>query len=223
VVEGPLPDLGDKIVQLERVVRSVGRDSLALTRGQREAEATLQAILARLDDLELATKGMSQTVWRATQESVGQLQNAEAHFAGAIRELEARIRNELQWQLYKNAAQAILPALDDMDLVIGNQRALAKKAAAGQAAAHDDSLLEAMILVRHKLVEGLRRLGLEEISIEEEVTPFDPAWHEAVQSDIPAEFLDDEGVPVGTIFRVRRAGFQLNGRIFRVPQVLVKS
>jgi molecular chaperone GrpE (heat shock protein) len=219
--EAPL-DLGGKIAQLERLVRSVARDSLALSRGQRDAEAQLQAIQTHLDDLELTTKGVGQTVWRAVQEALGQLQNAEAHYAGAIRELEARVRAEIQWQVYRSAAQSMLPALDDMDLVIGNQRALARKAAAGAAQAQD-SVLEAMVMVRRKLVEGLRALGLEEIPIQEGATRFDPAWHEVTEPDISPEFLDDAGAPPGIIYRVRRAGFQFDGRIFRVARVLVKS
>lgn len=212
-----LQSLIEKLSRLEKVVRGAGRDSLAIVRGQRETQTTLQAIQARLDDLELTTKGLSQTVWRAAQESQGHLQNAEQHFAGALRELEKRVREEMQWQLYKSTLQAIFPALDDMDLVIGNQKVLAEKSG------EEDGFLEAMILVRKKLSEGLRTLGLEEITIEEGVTPFDPSLHEAVEPDIPLDLLSDKAVPPGTIIRVRRTGHRFGGRIFRVPQVLIKK
>lgn len=211
-----LPDLVDQLSRLEKVVRGLGRDSLTLTRGQRETHSTLQTIQSRLDDLDLTIKGLSQTVWRATQESQGHLQNAEQHFAGAIRELETRVREEIKWQLYKSAAQAILPALDDLDLVLGNQQVLVQRAG------EEDPLLEAMLLVRNKFSEGLGALGLEEIPIEEGVTQFDPALHQVVEPDIPDELLNGPGFSSGTIIRIRRRGYNLNGRIFRVPQVLIK-
>lgn len=203
--------------RLEKVVRGMARDSLAITRNQRETQTALQAIQERIGDLELTTKGFTQTVWRATQDNQEQIQKAEDHFAGAVRELEDRVREEMKLLLRKSTLQAVFPALDDLDLVIGNQKALLK--VGGQ----EDGFLEAMVLVRQKLVDGLRSLGLEEISIEEGVTPFDPGTHEAVETDIPADLLLDQDMSAGTIIRVRRAGYCFEGRTLRAPQVIIKT
>ena len=213
----PPGDLAEYLPRLERVLRGIARDGLNVTRSQRDAQTALQTILGRLDDLELSTKGMSQAVWRAAQESQTHMQSAEQHFAGAIRELETRVRGELRWQLYQSALQAIFPALDDLDLVIGNQRSLAG------ASEQDDGLLKAIMLVRQKFADGLRMLGLEEIPIEEGVTRFDPDTHHQIASDVPLDLLDSSDLPSGTIVRVRRFGYRLDGRVFRIPQVLVKA
>ena len=53
-------------------------------------------------------------------------------------------------------------------------------------------------------------------------TQFEPGSHEAVEADIPADLLPDKELSPGTIIRVRRAGYRFDGRVFRVPQVLVK-
>jgi molecular chaperone GrpE (heat shock protein) len=208
-------DFAEKVSKLEKIIRGMGRDSLSVVRGQKDIEATLQIILSRLDDLELLTKGTTQTIWRATQENQKHLQGTQDHFAGAIRELESRVREEMQWQFRQSTLEAIGPALDDMDLVIAMQSALTKNAN------EKDDFLEAMMLVRRKFSEGLKALGLEEIVIEEGLTRFDPNLHEAVESDIPDALLEGEGLVPGTIILVRRAGFGFNGRVIRVPQVLV--
>jgi len=208
-------NFADKFGKLEKAIRVMGRDMLDITRGQKDVATVLQTVLSRLDDLELLAKGTSQTVWRAAKETQGQLQSSHDQFAGAIRELEARVREEMQWQLRWSVLEAICPALDDMDLIIATHKLPAKSADG------EDGFLEAMILVRRKFSEGLKVIGLEEIAIEEGVTHFDPKLHEAVESDIPDALLGNEDLTPGTIMRVRRAGFGFNGRIMRVPQVLV--
>jgi molecular chaperone GrpE (heat shock protein) len=79
------------------------------------------------------------------------------------------------------------------------------------------------MLVRQKLVEGLRALGLEEIAVEPGVTVFDPAVHQVAERDLPEGLVLDTDVPRGTVLFRRRAGFQLSGRVFRPPQVIVKT
>lgn len=214
---GKSPEVLEKLAGLEMLLRGVGRDSMTMMREQQDMQAFLQTLLLRLSDLELSTKALSQTTWKAMQENQGFIQHAEQHFAGALRDLEARVREEMQLQLRRSLVQALLPALDDLDLVIANQRRL--MAPAGE----QNSLLEAVVLVRQKLADGLGALGLEEIPIEEQVTRFDPSLHEPVESDIPAEWLGGDDLSSGTIIRVRRAGYRFNGRVLRVPQVLVKS
>ncbi|MHB8891561.1 MAG: nucleotide exchange factor GrpE [Candidatus Limnocylindrales bacterium] len=211
----------DPTERLERLVRGMARESLEVARGQREIQASLQGLPAALEAVDLSLKGVSQQVWRYAQDGQAGITIAEEHFAGAIRELEARLRAELQSLIYRNACLALLPALDDLDLVIGNQRSL-QPGADG-----DDHLLQAVVIVRHKLAEGLRALGLEEIPVEAGRTTFDPTLHQAVESDlaagIPAPPDLPPDLPRGTILMVRRAGYRLNGGVLRTPQVIIAS
>lgn len=214
-MESESQDLGEKISRLEKVVRGSGRDMLALTRGQRETQEAVQALQTRLDDLELAIKGVSQNVWRASQENQARSQAVEDQVAGVLRDLEKRVRDELQFQIYKNAVQAIFPALDDMDHVLEQGSALE--------GAQADGVLQAMLLVRRKFNDSLRRLGLDEIEVREGQTLFDPALHQAAAPDLVPPGLQEKDAPPGTILKVIRAGYGLNGRVLRAPQVIVKS
>jgi len=208
---GPGPaGLEEKLDRLERVVRAAGRDSLESVQASRDA---LQEVHARLGQVDVLVKGLGETVERTAREGRAAMEKAEQHFAGAIRELEGRLRDEMQWQIYRGAVQAVLPALDDLDLILLHQEP-----------AHEDpgvGLAAAVGLVRQKLVGGLRKLGLEEIVVERGAM-FDPSAHQAVESDLPAGMVEGEDVPRGTILFVRRAGFRLEGRVFRSPQVIVR-
>lgn len=113
------PTAGDeRWSRLEKLVRGMGRDSLSLARDQQEARSTLATIVSRMDELDLAIKGLAQTSWRAAQERLTQAQDTEKHFAGALRELESRMREEILWQAERGTLAAIFPALDDMVRVL---------------------------------------------------------------------------------------------------------
>jgi len=199
----------EKLDRLERLVRGVSRDNM-------ELQAALTAVRGRLEDLDLGVKGMTQSAHRAVQEGQAGIQNAEKHFAGALRELEARVREEMQWQIQRGALQAVFPALDDLELVIAHER----QTAGGAVPA--GSVLEALVMVRQKLMDGLRAIGLEEIVVEPGVTVFDPALHQHTAADLPPEAIPDLDVPRNTILLLRRPGYRFQGRVFRAPQVIVK-
>ena len=135
---------------------------------------------------------------------------------GALRELEARVREELQWQIYRNALTALVPALDDLELVLAHER----HAAGGRVP--EGSILEALEMVRQKMADGLRALGLEEIAVEPGVTRFDPAIHQVAPTDLPAEVVPESEVPRGTVLMLRRPGYRFMGKVLRPPQVMVK-
>ncbi len=80
----PGPGIEDKLARLERIVRSMGQDSVELLR--------------RLQGIEKSIEG------------------SEEHYAGSLRELEARVREELQWQIHKGCLLAVMPGLDDAQL-----------------------------------------------------------------------------------------------------------
>jgi molecular chaperone GrpE (heat shock protein) len=206
----------DRWSRLERLVRGMGRDSLSLARDQQEARSTLATIVSRMDELDLAIKGLAQTSWRAAQERLTQAQDTEKHFAGALRELESRMREEILWQAERGTLAAIFPALDDMVRVLEHQRELL--AAEGR----EDPFVEAMELVHHKILAGLRMLGLEEIPVEVGVTHFDPQLHEAVESRDSSSADRRDSLPSGTIIGLKRPGYVVRGKVFRPPEVLVK-
>lgn len=209
--------LSEKLERLEKVVRGMARENLTLSRGQRELQSGLESIQGQFSDLDLNLKGVSQSVWKATQESNRALQEAEEHYAGALRELEKRVRDEIQWQTNRSTMKAILPAIDDLDLVLAHQDKLSD----GQG--DQNHFIQAVKQVRRKLTEGLRTIGFEEIQIETGSTQFDPEIHEAVEADISNQIFTEIAARPGTIVFVRRAGFEFQGRVFRVPQVIVKS
>lgn len=181
---GPGAGIEDKLARLERIVRSMGQDSVELLR--------------RLQDIEKTIQG------------------SEEHYAGSLRELEGRVRQELQWQIHKGCLLAVMPGLDDLDLVITHERSRA----GGEVA--EGSVLEALLLVRQKIADGLGTFGLEEIRVEPGTTVFDPGTHQAAEPDLPAGIVPDLDVPQGTILLQRRAGFRLDGRVIRPAQVIVK-
>jgi molecular chaperone GrpE (heat shock protein) len=210
-------DVVEPFDRLERLVRGMARDSLEIARAQREVQAVLQGLPAAFETVDLSLKGVSQHVWRLAQEGQAGIKNSEEHFAGAIRELEARLRDEMKSQIYRNACLALLPAVDDLDLVISHEQSRQEE---GPGEGH---LLAAVVVVREKLAEGLRGLGLEEIAVASGRTMFDPAVHQAVVSDAPAGGSKGPDLPRGTIVRVRRAGYRLNGGVLRIPQVIIAS
>lgn len=212
-----LTALTEKLAALERVVRGMARDNLETSHAQREALELIRNLQTQMEEMRLESKGILQTVWRAGQESQASMTKAEDHFGAAIRELEARLKDEMKWQLQRGLMQAIFPALDDLDLIILNQRELNRQS--GQS----DALLSAIMLVRSKFQANLRMLGLEEIIIEEGVTLFDPALHELTPSDLAVPPRVEESMPKGTILCVRRSGYRYLDKIFRYPQVIVKE
>jgi molecular chaperone GrpE (heat shock protein) len=182
---GPGPGIDDKLARLERIIRSMGQDSVELLRRLQEIEKTIQG--------------------------------SEEHYAGSLRELESRVRDELQWQIHKGCLLAVMPGLDDLDLVIIHGRGRAG------GSVEEDSVLEALLLVRQKISDGLRTFGLEEIRIEPGSTIFDPAVHQGADSDLPSGIVPDLDVPRGTILLQRRTGYRLKGRVIRPAQVIVKT
>ena len=173
--------------------------------------------LARLERIIRSTGQDSVELLRRLQEIEKTIQGSEEHYAGSLRELEARVREELQWQIHKGCLLAVMPGLDDLDLVIIHERGRAGGEVAG------GSVLEALLLVRRKIADGLRTFGLEEIGVEPGSTAFNPAVHQVADSDLPAGVVPDLDVPRGTILLQRRTGYRLNGRVIRPAQVIVKT
>jgi molecular chaperone GrpE (heat shock protein) len=209
----PNPSM-ELLARLERVVRASNKDSMEVARGQRELQQSMRDLNTRVDEFELQVKGLTQETWRTAKESQTLSQNATEHFAGALRDLEKRIREDMQWEFNRSTALAIFPALNDLDLIIDQQHLLNGD--------DDDPLLEAVELVREKFDQALQKMGWQEIDIKIGVTKFDPEKHEGV---VPQDgfSMDDFDVPPGTIVKIHRRGYYRGNHILRSAQVIVKK
>ncbi len=205
----------EKMGQLERLVRASGRDTLTLGRAQQDSLAALQSVMTLLNNLDLDLKGVSQMVWRATQENQQTIQGVEEHYAGALRDLEKRIREEIHIQTLRSLMRGLLPALDDLDLILSQQARTDTVA--------EEPFVKGVQLVRRKIVQGLREQGFEEIPVQPGKTSYDPQKYEVVEADIPGSLFEQPDAAPQTILFVRRAGFTYNGQVFRAPQVFVKE
>ena len=165
-IQNTLENTAELLSRLERVVRASNKDSMEVARGQREMQQTVQALRERMDDLELQIKGLTQESLQAAQKSQELSQTAKVHFAEALRDLEKRIKEDMQWEFNRATALAVFPALNDLDLVIEQQRLLN--------GGEDDSLLEAVEMVRGKFDQALQKLGWRQIEIKIGETKFDP-------------------------------------------------
>ena len=99
-------------------------------------------------------------------------------------------------------AQALLPALDNLDRAI-------------EAAQEGDPLLEGVKLVRTELHEALTRVGVESFSPQGE--RFDPSEHEAVAQ------RQVDGAESGEVVEVYQAGYRMGEEIIRPARVLVAA
>ena len=214
-IQKSLDNSAELLTRLERVVRASNKDSMEMARGQREMQQSVQKLHTRMDEFELQVKGLTQETWRTAKESQTLSQTATEHFAGALRDLEKRIREDMQWEFNRSTALAIFPALNDLDLVINQQRLLNGD--------EDDTLLEAVELVRQKFDQALLKMGWQEIKIKIGETKFDPEKHEGVEPKDGFSMEQYGNIPSGTILKVYRKGYFRDNHILRSAQVIVKK
>ena len=106
----------------------------------------------------------------------------------------------------RRVAAELLPALDDFE------RALAHAEAEEGDAEHH--LTAGIRLVQQKMVEALKRAGIEQYSPKGE--PFDPHLHEAV-----AQHPAGDGAQPGTVLEVVQNGYRLGEDVLRPARVVV--
>src|SRR3954447_24784474 len=106
----------------------------------------------------------------------------------------------------RRVAAELLPALDDFE------RALAHAEAEESDAEHH--LTAGIRLVQQKMVDALRRTGIEQFSPKGE--PFDPHQHEAVAQQPAAD-----GAQQGTVLEVVQNGYRLGDDVLRPARVVV--
>jgi molecular chaperone GrpE len=106
----------------------------------------------------------------------------------------------------RRVASELLPALDDFE------RALAH--AEAEEGDEEHHLTAGIRLVQQKMVEALKRAGIEQYSPKGE--PFDPHLHEAVAQQ-PAV----DGAQPGTVLEVVQNGYRLGDDVLRPARVVV--
>ncbi|HEY7304492.1 MAG TPA: nucleotide exchange factor GrpE [Bryobacteraceae bacterium] len=127
------------------------------------------------------------------------LQRRQAEFENFRRRTE-RERGEVMDFATMDVLKALLPVLDDFE------RALKMESA-------DKEHARGMELIYQRLLETLKRLGLEPIS--EEVPLFNPHVHHAV------EMVDTKDHPDQTILEEYQRGYYFKGRLLRPAMVKV--
>jgi molecular chaperone GrpE len=114
------------------------------------------------------------------------------------RELDQKYRGE-------KLALDLLPALDNLE------RALAAAKEAGD----ESPLCHGVALVRHQLMDALKKHGIE--PIEALGKPFDPYLHQALAT---VEVADQ---PPDTVVQVAEPGYRIHDRVLRVAKVIVAA
>jgi molecular chaperone GrpE len=106
----------------------------------------------------------------------------------------------------RRVASELLPALDDFE------RALAH--AEAEESDNEHHLTAGIRLVQQKMLDALRRAGIEQFSPKGE--PFDPHQHEAVAQQPAAD-----GAEQGTVLEVVQNGYRLGEDVLRPARVVV--
>jgi molecular chaperone GrpE len=106
----------------------------------------------------------------------------------------------------RRVASELLPALDDFE------RALAH--AEAEESDNEHHLTAGIRLVQQKMLDALRRAGIEQFSPKGE--PFDPHQHEAVAQQPAAD-----GAQQGTVLEVVQNGYRLGEDVLRPARVVV--
>jgi molecular chaperone GrpE len=120
-----------------------------------------------------------------------------------LRKRTERERTEMRQRLIGDLADAILPALDDLDLAVKVVRSQAKDAA----------LAEGLDVGVQGMRAALGKMGVEPIVCVGK--PFDPALHEAVLE------IDAADVPAGAVVSELRRGYRIGSRVIRPARVAV--
>jgi len=122
-----------------------------------------------------------------------------------VRKLNAQRVQKASRDGMRRVAAELLPALDDFE------RALAH--AEAEESDEEHHLTAGIRLVQQKMLEALRRTGIEAYSPKGE--PFDPHMHEAVAQQ-PAD-----GAQPGTVLEVVQNGYRLGDDVLRPARVVV--
>jgi molecular chaperone GrpE len=111
-------------------------------------------------------------------------------------------KDRLEFSEYASmeAVRMLLPIVDDFERALQTETA-------------DKTYAQGMELIRQRLFDTLKKLGLEPITVQGE--PFDPHVHHAV------EMVETEDVPDHTVLGEFQRGYNFKGRLLRPAMVKV--
>lgn len=110
-------------------------------------------------------------------------------------------KNELRENGHIKAVETILPIVDDFERALNNL--------------HDDAK-EGVMLIYNKFMTTLNTLGVEKITVEKNVTPFDTNLHDAITMvDVTDENLNQK------VIDSIQTGYTLHGKVIRHSKVIV--
>ncbi len=135
-----------------------------------------------------------------------QFLDLRGHFTAEIDRLAASLRLDAAKQAAVDVFAAVMPALDDIDIVLAASPADGKEAAA-------------LRMVHDKLKAAFARIGVHEIPVEPRETNFDAEIHEGVVY----EGADANDLDPDTIVELRRAGYRTDELVIRPAKVAVTS
>jgi molecular chaperone GrpE len=111
-------------------------------------------------------------------------------------------KDRLEYSEYASmeAVRTLLPIIDDFERALQTETA-------------DRTYAQGMELIRQRLFETLKKLGLEPMNVQGE--PFDPHIHHAV------EMVETEDAPDHTVLAEYQRGYNFKGRLLRPAMVKV--
>lgn len=185
----------------------VARVSIVMEHVTRAVEA-----IARIDAAVQPLVGMLQATAKAgarsDQDRKQQFLELRAHITGETDRLAETLRAQITRDAAVEVWRALVPALDEIDHVLREAPALGETRG-----------IESVRLARRKLRDAMSRLEIEELSVEERVTQFDPERHEGKPHD--GDGSDAVGLSAGTVVRLERTGYAAGDRVLRCAQVTV--
>ena len=132
-----------------------------------------------------------------------ELQDRFLRFQAEFQNFRKRVdKDRLEFNEYASmeACRTLLPIVDDFERALETETA-------------DKTYVQGMELIRQRLFEALKKLGLEPIVAQGE--PFDPHVHHAV------EMVETEDVPDHTVLAEFQRGYNFKGRLLRPAMVKV--
>jgi molecular chaperone GrpE len=153
-----------------------------------DSTASLESVTAERDRLAAENSELQDRFLRAQAE----FQN--------FRKRVDKDRLELSEYASMEACRTLLPIIDDFERALQTENA-------------DKTYVQGLELIRQRLFEALKKLGLEPIVAQGE--PFDPHIHHAV------EMVETEDVPDHTVLGEFQRGYNFKGRLLRPAMVKV--
>jgi molecular chaperone GrpE len=169
------------------------------------AAEEVEADLASTDPLDEAAEAEDAAVEAPEEPDWKDLALRKAAELENVRKQNAQRVQKASRDGMRRVAAELLPALDDFE------RALAH--AEAEEGDEEHHLTAGIRLVQQKMLEALRRVGIEAFSPKGET--FDPHLHEAV-AQTPVE-----GAEPGTVVEVFQAGYRLGDDVLRPARVVV--